>query len=137
MSLILTLLTVAALTFVLNILIIQSNNFIFMVFRKPAFWMVFMGLFSFIYFFIGSQFENSFNIVWWSAFLAFLLNTPPKTRKDGDIDQNERNQLVDEMYEDMGIAKGRLKYRFGLAAYAIGGLLGWILFYSQTVTLIN
>ena len=112
MSIILTLLTVVALTSVLNILIIQSNNFIFMVFRKPIFWILFMGLLSFIYFLIGSQFDNSFNIVWWSAFLAFLLNIPPKAKKDGDIDQEEKNQLIDEMYDGMGITKGRLKYRF-------------------------
>ena len=121
-------------TFVLNILIIQSNNFIFVAFKKPAIWIVFMGLLSFLFFFIGSRFDNSFNIIWWSALLAFVVNIPPKTKKSDALDQKEKNKIVDEMYDEIGIKKGRLKYRIGLTAYLIGGILGWIIFYSQIVT---
>lgn len=134
MSIILTILVIAFFTFVLNILIIQSNNFIFMVFKKPIVWIVFMGVLSFLYFFIGSRFDNSFNIIWWSALLAFIVNIPPKAKKSGIIDQKEKNKIVDEMYSEMGIKKGKLKYRIGLAAYLIGGILGWVIFYSQVVT---
>jgi hypothetical protein len=135
MSIILTILAIAFLTFVLNILIIQSNNFIFMVFRKPMVWIVFMGVLSFLYFFIGSRFDNSFNIIWWSALLAFIVNIPPKAKKGETIDQKGKNKIVDEMYGEMGIKNGRLKYRIGLAAYLIGGILGWVIFYSQIVTM--
>lgn len=133
MSIILTIFLIAVLTFILNILIIQSNNFIFMVFRKPIVWMAFMGVLSFIYFFIGSNFENSFNIIWWSALLAFIINIPPKANKDEALDQEEKNKIIDNMYNEMGIKKGRLKYKLGLMAYLIGGILGWIIFYSQIV----
>ena len=135
MSIILIILAIAFLTFVLNILIIQSYNFIFMVFKKPTVWIIFMGLFSFLYFFIGSKFDNSFNIVWWSALLAFIVNIPPKAKKDDALDQKEKNKIVDEMYNEMGIKKGRLKYRIGLTVYLIGGILGWIIFYSQVITI--
>ena len=133
MGIILTILAIAFFTFVLNILIIQSNNFIFIVFRKPIVWILFMGLLSFIYFFVGSKFDNSFNIIWWSALLAFVVNIPPKTKRGDALDQKEKNKIVDEMYDEMGINKGRLKYRIGLTAYLIGGILGWILFYGQIV----
>ncbi|MBD3245139.1 MAG: hypothetical protein GF335_04050 [Candidatus Moranbacteria bacterium] len=73
-------------------------------------WVAFMGLLSFLYFFIGSRFDNSFNIIWWSALLAFIVNIPPKAKKgDAAIDQKEKNKIVDEMYSEMGIKKGILK----------------------------
>ena len=134
MNIILTILAIALFTFILNILIIQSNNFIFMAFKKPIAWIAFMGLLSFIYFFIGSRFDNSFNIIWWSTLLAFIVNIPPKTKKSDMLDQKEKNKIVDEMYNEIGIKKGRLKYRIGLVAYLIGGVLGWIIFYGQIVT---
>jgi len=134
MSIILIILAIVFFTFVLNILIIQSNNFIFMVFKKPVIWIVFMGLLSFLFFFIGSRFDNSFNIIWWSALLAFVVNIPPKIKKGDALNQKEKNKIVDEMYNEMGIKKGRLKYRIGLTAYLVGGILGWIIFYSQVAT---
>lgn len=133
MNIILTILVVALFTFILNIIIIQSNNFIFMVFRKPATWIFFMGLLSFFYFFIGSRFDNSLNIIWWSALLAFIINIPPKNKECEPLNQKERNKITDEMYSEMGIKNGRLKYRLGLATYLIGGILGWVIFYSQIV----
>ena len=135
MSIILIILAIAFLIFVLNILIIQSYNFIFMVFKKPTVWIIFMGLLSFLYFFIGSKFDNSFNIIWWSALLAFIVNIPPKAKKDDTLNQKGKNKIVDEMYNKMGIKKGRLKYRIGLTVYLICGILGWIIFYSQVITI--
>jgi hypothetical protein len=105
-----------------------------MVFKKPIAWIGFMGLLSFLYFFIGSRFDNSFNIIWWSALLAFIVNIPPKKNKGDVFDQKEKNKIVDEVFSEMGIKKGRLKYRIGLTAYLIGGILGWIMFYGQVVT---
>jgi len=118
---------------VLNILIIQSNNFIFMLFKKPIVWIAFMGLLSFLFFFIGSRFDSSFNIVWWSTLLAFIINIPPKARKEDALNQKEKNKIIDKMYDEMGIKKGRFKYRIGLAVYLIGGILGWVIFYGQAV----
>lgn len=133
MDIILIILAIVSITFVLNIIIIQSNNFIFVVFRQPMIWVVFMGLLSFLFFFIGSKFDNSFNIVWWSAFLAFIVNIPSKDTKTEKLDQKEKNEIIDTAYTEMGIKKGRLKYRLGLVAYLVGGILGWIIFYGQIV----
>src|SRR3989344_9281656 len=135
MSILLTLLAIAFFTFVLNIIMIQSNNFIFMVFRKPIGWIIFMGLLSFMYFFVGSKFDNSFNIVWWTALLAFILQIPPNMKKGSMITEREKNKMADDMYTELGIKNGRLKYRIGLTFYVIGGVLGWMVFYSQVVSL--
>ena len=137
MNIIITLLTVAILTAILNILIIQSNNFIFLFFKRPVAWIFFMFFLSLLYFFIGSQFENSFNIIWWSAFLSFIINIPPKAKKEDGMNQDKKNKLVDEVYENMGIKKGRLKYRLGLASYVIGGILGWVIFYGEIVSIVD
>ena len=94
-----------------------------------------MGLLSFIYFFIGSKFDNSFNIVWWSALLAFILQIPPKMKKGSAITEGEKNKMVDDMYEELGIKNGRLKYRIGLTFYVFGGVIGWVVFYGQMVSL--
>lgn len=131
MSILLILLAIAFFAFVLNIVIIQSNNFIFLVFRKPVVWVVFMGALSFVYFFIGSKIGNSFNVVWLSAFIAFILQLPSRIKKGSMITGPENNKMIDDMYNELGIKNGRLKYRIGLACYLIGGVLGWFLFYGQ------
>ncbi|MFA6253050.1 MAG: hypothetical protein WCV69_02165 [Patescibacteria group bacterium] len=130
MNIVLSLLVIAFLTFILNVLIRQSYNFIFMFFKKPIMWAVFMGLLSFICFFIGSQFNNLFDIIWWSVLLAFVVNIPPKLNKKLE---KETSIVVNEVYKELGIEKGRLKYRIGLAAYLLGGILGWFIFYGELI----
>jgi hypothetical protein len=129
-----TILMIVFLTFVLNVVIIQSNNFVFMVFKKPVMWIIFMGLLSFVYFFIGSRFNGSFNVVWWSALLAFIVNISPRAEKHDALTQTEKNKIIDEIYDRIGIKNGRLKYKIGLFAYVIGGVMGWALFYGRIVT---
>jgi hypothetical protein len=101
-----------------------------MFFKKPIMWAVFMGLLSFICFFIGSQFNNLFDIIWWSVLLAFVVNIPPKLNKKLE---KETSIVVNEVYKELGIEKGRLKYRIGLAAYLLGGILGWFIFYGELI----
>jgi hypothetical protein len=134
MNIILTILAIAFLSFVVSGLIRLSYNIIFMGLKKATIWIFFMGLISFIYFFIGSKFENSLTIIWWSALLAFFQNLPPGEEKEDIIDQATKNEIVDEIYSAFGIQEGRKKYRIGLALYIIGGLLGWILFYGKIVS---
>jgi TctA family transporter len=106
-----------------------------MVFKKPTLWIMFMGLLSFFYFFMGSRFASSFNIIWWSALLALIVQIPPKAGKRDGLDQKDKNKIVDGMYQEIGIKNGRLKYRIGLFAYTIGGVLGWIIFYGKVVSI--
>jgi len=73
-------------------------------------------------------------VIWWSALLAFIVNIPPKANK-GLVDQKEKDKIVNGMYNEMGIKRGELKYRIGLAAYLIGGISGWIMFYGKVVAI--
>jgi hypothetical protein len=67
-----------------------------------------------------------------SALLAFFVNIPPKVKVS---DKKEINDIINKMYDEMGIRKGRLKYRLGLISYLVGGILGYILFYSKVVVI--
>lgn len=135
MSTVLFILMVVVLSFVLNVIIIQSYNFLFIIINKPWVWILFMALLGVSYFYMGSQFANSFNVVWWSAFLAFLLQIPPSLNKRSGITKQERSTMVDEVYSSMGIENGRLKYRIGLASYLLGAAVGWVVFYGEMVTI--
>jgi hypothetical protein len=84
---------------------------------------------SFIYFFIGSMFNNSFNIIWWSALLAFIISKPNILHRTNIIKKGEKDHIVDEIYNTMGIKNGNLKHKIGIMTYLTGGVLGWILFY--------
>lgn|GEM_PF-1239643 len=133
-DIIFTILIILVLTFSLKVVIGQSNNFIFIIAKKPWLWIILMGLLPMLYFFIGSKFDNSFNVIWWSALLAFISSIPPKIDADAVVNQKEMHDLVDIMYKEMGILRGRLKYRLGLTAYLIGAIVGWILFYGEIVS---
>jgi hypothetical protein len=125
-SFVLIIVGVLVLTAILNILIIQSNNFLFMIFKRPFWWMLFMEMLSFITFLIGSRFENSFNVVWLSSFFALLLNIPRRKSKN-------MRTAIDEVYSEIGVKHGRIKYWMGLASYIFGGVIGWVLFYGRIV----
>jgi hypothetical protein len=67
--------------------------------------------------------------------LAFVLQLPPALKKGDVISEQEKHKFVDDMYREIGIEKGRLKYKIGLIFYLVGGTLGWILSYIQIVSI--
>jgi hypothetical protein len=126
MSILLNILVLIVLTFLLRGIIAQSHNIVFMFFKRPYLWFLIMGLISFITFFIGSRFDNSLPVVCLSVAIAFFFQIPPRANK-------ETINVINESYEAMGINRGRLKYRIGLASYILGGLIGWFVFYGVII----
>lgn len=131
MDIIWTIIKVILFTGILTIIGKQTYNFIFFIGKKPILWIIIMLLLGFLFFMIGSKIQNSFNAVWWSAVLTFFALLPPKKNKDLE---SEINLAVNDIYSEMGIKNGQIKYRIGLAAYVIGCIIGWIVFYGQIVT---
>jgi len=119
-------LLVIILTFLLTALIRQSYNLFFIILQKPFYWLLVMFFLPVITFSFGSLFKSSFNIVWWSSFLSLLVNIP---HKNNLLNKHE----IDEIYNDLEIKHGRLKYRLGLSLYLIAGLTCWFLFYGEIV----
>lgn len=99
-------------------------NLFFISYKKP--WMWYISLFSinFLFFLAGSLVPNSLNVIWWSSFVTFLFFLPAK--------QNIKKKDKD-FYEKLGITKIILKYRLGVLAFVIGGIIGWFLFYGETI----
>jgi len=118
-------------TGILTVICKWSYNIIFMALKKPSLWSFLMLIINFLFFLVGSKIQNSFNAVWWSSALTFFAILPPQKNKENKA---EINSTVDAMYEAMGIKKGRLKYRIGLAMFIIGGLAGWLIFYGEIIT---
>lgn len=130
MSIIWTILKVLLFTGILTVIAKQSYNFIFFMRKQPGAWIFFMLVLNFLFFMIGSKIQDSFNAVWWSSLLTFLAILPPKRNKQL---QSEIDEAVKDLYEEMGISNGKLKYRLGLVSYCIGGITGWVLFYGEIV----
>jgi hypothetical protein len=65
------------------------------------------------------------------AFLALLANIPRAIQRADE--RKEIAELEDQVYSEWGITSGRLKYRLGLAAFAVGSLIGWLVMYTELV----
>lgn len=127
MALVWTILLVVIFTFLLKALISQSYNWLFMMFGRPWLWIAFMGLLSFIFFWSGSGFPDPTTVLLWSWILSGLSMLPPRSKM---FSPEEVREIADKAYAEAGINAGRLKYRLGLWAYFIGGLVGYLVFYS-------
>jgi hypothetical protein len=131
MDIIWTIIKIILFTGVLTIIGKQTYNFIFLLEKKPILWILIMLLLGFLFFMIGSKIQDSFNVVWWSSALTFFALLPPKKNKDLE---NEINLGANDIYSEIGLKNGQIKYRIGLATYVIGSILGWVVYYGQIVT---
>lgn len=115
--------------FVINVLLKQTYNFIFVIEHKPVLWILIMGIVSALVWGISAIFSWNVNIPAWSTTIAFFMNLPPE-HKNREEKENV-NQMVDEFYSGMGIKHGRLLYRLGLISFVLSGIASWILFYGE------
>ena len=99
-----------------------SYVFIFMQ-GNPLLWIFIMGAFNFVYFLVGSKWENHSETIWWSSFLAFAACLP---RSQKPVTRHSFFEIFRDVPE---IENCRLKQSLGLLSWAIGGGLGWILFF--------
>jgi dolichol kinase len=82
-------------------------------------------------FLIASIYQNLFNVLWWSCIFGLLLNVPFQKG------EKEKHLLVlkatDLIYREMGITNGHRKYKLGLILYAIGALISWLYYFTESV----
>ena len=115
MGFVLSVVLTIVLALVLNIVFRQSYNFIFFLGRRPYWWMLVVGLVGLGCMAIGSVFANGHNVAFWSAAIVALVNVPPRS----DADE----------FTDVRHSKG--KYRFGLAAFVLGCVVGYAVFFGE------
>jgi hypothetical protein len=44
------------------------------------------------------------------------------------------NEMIDSIYEELGIIRGRLKYRLGVLSFAVFSAAAYILLFTETCT---
>jgi len=125
MKIILFIVLTLLLFLVITTLFKQSYNVLFFFLKKPILWIVFVGMLNFLVFYISSLAPKSYYVVLWASLVAFFDNLPPKNKV---MTKAELNGLCDEMLD---IKSSRLKYRIGLFSYALGGFLGWLVFFGK------
>lgn len=126
-----TIIKILIFTLFLLILARQSYNYIFAIGRKPLLWVFFMFLLNFIFFLIGSKIQDSFNVIWFSSVLTFLLQLPPKKDKTNKDMSEAMEKINEELFKELGLKVDKKKYNLGLVAFILGGFIGWILFYNN------
>lgn len=124
MQIALSVFLVIVVSFLLNVAFRQSYNLLFFFLKKPKAWIVFVGAMNCFVFYLASLVQASF-VIWWASLLVLLNNIPPKVKAMGDAE-------LDTLSDDLtGVRSSRTKYRVGLAAYALGGMAGWLLFHGR------
>ncbi len=120
--------SIVLLSLVINILIKQSYNFVFMAARQPGVWIVIMGVIAIAVWGLASKAGWSINTPAWASTVALLLNLPPSQKSAAE--RNAISAIVDDIYSDLGIPRGRLLYRIGLATFAIVSVGGYFFGYG-------
>ena len=128
MSILIFFLKVAVSSSILNILYRQSYNLLFFYLHKPYLWIAFVGSLGIFWFLVGSYYDFSFNVVCWSAIVAFAQNVPPKS----PFSKSEMSEISDSFTE---VSRSVLKSRAGLVSFALGNILGLLLFWGESCTL--
>lgn len=123
---------IAAQTWLLSMIIRQSYNFVFLALKKPILWIFLLASLGAT--FIVSAFAMSWDprIVSSAAFLAMIFNWPPSAPKG--MPKAEVKNRIDQLYDEVGITRGRLKYRLGLLSFAFFSALAYVLLFSETCT---
>jgi hypothetical protein len=130
MTILWIILKIVAFVFILKVVCAQSQNLIFLYLRKPYVWMLIM-------FSIGAAFvlsvrnvDNATTVIFWSAALTYFSLLPPVNKN------KEERQLVkemaDEMYDEMNIKRGRLKFRIGLSSFVVGAFVMYVICFAKT-----
>jgi hypothetical protein len=120
-----------ALIVVLHVVLIWSHNIVFMLAKRPVLWISLCFLIG-VGAMLGCRLLGlGHSIAFWGGGIAFLLQLPPRANAES---RAQISAAVDEVYREMGIHHGRLKYRLGLAAFVVGCAIGYVLAYGQLVT---
>jgi len=124
MAILIFILELAVSAFILNVLYRQSRNVILFISQRPYSWMMFVCCLGLIWFFIGSFFGFSFNMVWLAASFTFVSNLTPQFSGAG--------RKPDEESKELSKTYGAVfRTKSGLAAFATGCALGWLLFWGE------
>lgn len=122
-------LKILALFLFLKLFLVQLNNWVFTIWRKPYLWLIVITVSGFCYIWALSGLANAQTILGWSGALGFFSMFPPSEKSKKA--QQEANMLADEMYVSMGIPNGRKLYWSGIFLFLFGMAIGWVFSFSE------
>ncbi|MET4841924.1 hypothetical protein [Bradyrhizobium japonicum] len=111
------LLKIAAQTYLLKVLLGQTYNFFFFIAAQPILWVIVAAMLGASYVALASALSWDPRIISWVIIAVTILMWPP-SRPNG-YSKEEIAQFVEEFYGEIGIGRGRLKYRLGVLAFAL------------------
>lgn len=125
-------LKIVLLTGVLTLIARQSYNLIFFQNKKPSVWIIMMAFTNIALFLVGAVSEFSLGIICITSFLTLISIAFSTEISNYPISKTE---FMEAVYLSMKINQGRLKYKLGLIAYIIGGVLGGLIFYGKLINI--
>ena len=129
MNIVLIIAKIAIYSFVLVVLYRQSYNFLFFLAKRPKTWIAVVGV-------IGVINMGLAYVVGWdprllssAALTTFLLNIAPSP--SAGHTKEEMRTMVNEIYKEWGLPRGRLQRKIGLAVFGLCSLGSYILFFGE------
>jgi hypothetical protein len=124
---------IATYIFILNVLFRQTYNFIFVLAKRPAVWIVVVALLGVANMGLAYALSWDPRLVSAATLTAIILNIAPPVPKG--LSKTEFRATVDAVYEGWGITHGRLKSRLGLISFATFSLGAYVFFFGEICTL--
>jgi hypothetical protein len=126
------LIKIAVQTYLLKVLLAQTYNVIFMIAARPIIWAVVAALLGAGYVVLAFELSWDPGIVSWVVIAVTMLSWPPAA--SNAISKQEMARFAEEVYAELGIARGRLKYRLGVLGFALFSGMAYILVFGQVCT---
>ncbi|UUO22878.1 hypothetical protein FGD67_06505 [Colwellia sp. M166] len=116
-------LAIIGLAFILNVLFAQSNNFIFMLAKKPLVWVLCIAIIGYSVFWVSAFFDWNHNTPIFATLIVLIVRKP-------SLSSSEEKSHSLEIFEQLGIRSGVLYSRMGYFAYLGASVFGYIQMYS-------
>jgi hypothetical protein len=129
MEILLTVLKIFIYTWILRVALAQTNNLIFMLWRRPLLWIALLALVGILNMWLAFELNWNPGIVSCSVLLATIFGWPPPLPKGRA--KSEALDAIDTGYRELGIQRGRLKYRLGMIAFGLSSAVGYVLFFGE------
>lgn len=120
---------------VLKLVLVQLNNWVFTIWRKPYIWLIGVTIIGFSFVVSLSGIDNAINIVGWAGLMGFFSMFPPSLKSKAA--QKEAYRLMDAEYAEMGMPNGRKLYWTGIFLFLLGMAIGWIVSFGEIYTPAN
>lgn len=114
---------------VLKLVLVQLNNWLFTIWRRPYIWLVSVAILGFLFVIGLSDLADAGNVIAWAGIMGFFSMFPPSLKSKAA--QKEANRMIDQEYAEMGMPNGRKLYWTGIFLFLLGMAIGWILSFGE------